>query len=71
MVQASTTMKMLVEHNFDAILMDIFLPDLDGYKLMEHIRAHLTHTPPIVAITPPTHSAICSRQALTGICSSR
>ena len=35
-----TALEMLKKHNdFDMILMDIMMPEMDGYETMKHIRA--------------------------------
>lgn len=36
---------------FDIILMDCFMPEMDGVAAMEAIRSSLNHPPPIVAVT--------------------
>lgn len=33
-----TAADMLVEHNYDLILLDIMLPEIDGYELLEYIK---------------------------------
>jgi PAS domain S-box-containing protein len=38
-------------HRYDIILLDLQMPDIDGFKVAHHIRAHLNYQPIIVAIT--------------------
>ncbi len=51
---AAETLKILQEQCFDLILMDVQLPDMNGYELTRYIRNNLpapTNTVPIVALT--------------------
>jgi PAS domain S-box-containing protein len=38
-------------HRYDIILLDLQMPDIDGFTVARHIREHLDHQPIIVAIT--------------------
>jgi PAS domain S-box-containing protein len=38
-------------HRYDIVLLDLHLPDLDGFEVTRHIREHLNYQPVIVAIT--------------------
>ena len=55
-------------HNdyYDMVLMDIMLPDLDGFETAKEIRKHNMHTP-IVAFTALEYSEIKSQLADCGI----
>tara|TARA_R110000868_G_scaffold410505_4_gene698816 strand:- start:47623 stop:50346 length:2724 start_codon:yes stop_codon:yes gene_type:complete len=47
-------MDSLIDNNYDLILMDIGLPDTDGFELTRNLHAHPQingHTPPIIALT--------------------
>jgi CheY-like chemotaxis protein len=38
-------------HKYDLILLDLQMPDVDGFEVARHIRQHLNYQPVIVAIT--------------------
>ena len=38
-------------HRYDIILLDLQMPDIDGFEVARHIREHLNYQPVIVAIT--------------------
>ena len=38
-------------HRYDIVLLDLQLPDIDGFEVARHIREHLSYQPVIVAIT--------------------
>ncbi len=45
-------LRMAAEHELDAILLDIRLPDVDGYKVLESLRAHpRTRGVPVIAVS--------------------
>ncbi len=39
------------DHNFDMVLMDLYMPQMDGYAATEHIRKELKINVPIVGFT--------------------
>jgi CheY-like chemotaxis protein len=43
--------ELLQNNHFDAVLMDIYMPELDGYQATEIIRNKLHSTIPIIAMT--------------------
>lgn len=47
------------EKNFDAVLTDINMPEMDGYTLIERLRlnAHYSHTPIITLTTENSEEA--------------
>jgi PAS domain S-box-containing protein len=38
-------------HRYDIVLLDLQMPDIDGFEVARHIREHLNYQPVIVAIT--------------------
>lgn len=41
-----------IAQSFDAILLDISMPDMDGFQVFEKLRAHLpTQTVPVILLT--------------------
>lgn len=46
----SETLRLMHEHAFDAVLLDIMMPDMDGYELLGHIKRdeRLQHIPVIM-----------------------
>lgn len=51
-VDGQSAWETALEQNPDLILMDINLPDTDGWQLSRRFRAHpLTHSIPIIAVT--------------------
>jgi PAS domain S-box-containing protein len=38
-------------HRYDIVLLDLQMPDIDGFEVARHIREHLSYQPIIVAIT--------------------
>jgi DNA-binding response OmpR family regulator len=45
-----TGLEIATAHTFDAVVLDIGLPRMDGYKVMESLRAH-AHTTPVLMLT--------------------
>jgi CheY-like chemotaxis protein len=46
-----TAIEKVSSHRYDLILLDLQMPDLDGFQVAHHIRTHLNYQPIIVAIT--------------------
>ena len=40
-------LRSLVENGFDLVLLDIVMPDIDGYQVMDYIDRHSLETPVI------------------------
>jgi PAS domain S-box-containing protein len=45
----------LSEHNFDLVILDMLMPDVDGYKVMDHIN---THSPDTLIIVMTGHATV-------------
>lgn len=43
--------RLLTETAFDVILMDLQMPEMDGYSAIKHIREEMKITVPIIALT--------------------
>jgi CheY-like chemotaxis protein len=49
---AEQAFELLGQHSFDLIIMDILLPEMDGWQAIRHIRNHLKQTDiPILVLT--------------------
>ena len=49
---AEQAFTLLEQHSFDLIIMDILLPEMDGWQAIRHIRNHLKQTEtPILVLT--------------------
>ena len=49
---AEQAFELLGQHSFDLIIMDILLPEMDGWQAIRHIRNHLKQTEiPILVLT--------------------
>jgi PAS domain S-box-containing protein len=46
-----TGIEKVSSHKYDIILLDLQMPDIDGFEVARHIREHLNYQPVIVAIT--------------------
>ena len=46
-----TAIEKVSSHRYDLILLDLQMPDIDGFEVARYIRAHLDYQPIIVAIT--------------------
>jgi hypothetical protein len=46
-----TAIDKVSSHRYDLILLDLQMPDIDGFEVARHIREHLNYQPVIVAIT--------------------
>lgn len=45
-------LKLVLEQDFDLVLLDILMPDIDGYKVLEHLKADArTREIPVVMLT--------------------
>lgn len=51
---------LMQENNYDIILMDIQMPEMDGYQTTEYIRNELNSNVPIIALT--AHSIVKEKQ---------
>lgn len=58
--EPAQALTMIHNHTFDAILLDIGLPDMDGNELARRVRASLHYSPTIIAITG--YGRECDRQ---------
>lgn len=52
--------KLVQQENFDCILMDLHMPELDGYQTTEHIRA-FNNSIPIIALTAASNEEVESK----------
>lgn len=50
-VNGADALAKLQSSDFDLVLTDMVMPEMDGVKLIEHIRASLSKTMPIVMVT--------------------
>jgi len=46
-----TAIEKVSSHKYDIVLLDLQMPDIDGFEVARHIREHLNYQPVIVAIT--------------------
>jgi CheY-like chemotaxis protein len=46
-----TGIEKVSSHKYDIVLLDLQMPDIDGFEVARHIREHLSYQPVIVAIT--------------------
>jgi PAS domain S-box-containing protein len=46
-----TGIEKVSSHKYDIVLLDLQMPDIDGFEVAKHIREHLSYQPVIVAIT--------------------
>jgi PAS domain S-box-containing protein len=46
-----TAIDKVSSHTYDLVLLDLQMPDIDGFEVARHIRSHLSYQPVIVAIT--------------------
>ena len=48
---AEAALAQLDQGTFDAILIDLALPEMDGFQLVQHLRTHKPDAPPTIAMT--------------------
>lgn len=53
------------QHAFDAILLDIMMPDISGFDVYKRLQATLTKVPPVVFLTAKSQAA--DREAGEGL----
>ena len=46
-----TAIEKLSSHQYDLVLLDLQMPDIDGFEVAQHVRTHLNYQPVIVALT--------------------
>ena len=46
-----TAIEKVSSHKYDIVLLDLQMPDIDGFEVAKHIRENLNYQPVIVAIT--------------------
>jgi len=58
---AETGLKMIDEHDYDIVLMDLRMPGMDGLTAIRHIRARTDAkaTVPVIVVTADTAVDIC------------
>jgi len=62
-----TAIDKVSSHRYDLILLDLQMPDIDGFEVARHVRQHLSYQPVIVAITAGASSADRQRALDAGI----
>jgi len=62
-----TAIDKMSSHRYDLILLDLQMPDVDGFEVARHVRQHLSYQPYIVAITAGASSADRQRALDAGI----
>ena len=50
-INGKEAIKLLDEEPFDIVLMDLQMPEMDGFTTIEYIRAELHNNIPIIALT--------------------
>jgi CheY-like chemotaxis protein len=43
--------ELLLKHSFDVVLMDLQMPEMDGYSAIKYIRQEMKNSIPIIALT--------------------
>jgi CheY-like chemotaxis protein len=57
----------VTSHKYDLILLDLQMPDIDGFEVARYVRQHLNYQPVIVAITAGATSEDRQRAQEVGI----
>ena len=57
----------LTSHKYDLVLLDLQMPDIDGFEVARYVRQHLNYQPVIVAITAGATSEDRQRAQEVGI----
>ncbi|AIU66537.1 hypothetical protein TW78_14455 [Vibrio coralliilyticus] len=61
---SSEVPQLLAENHFDVVLTDVFMPEMDGYEVIQHLKSHHPDTAVIAMSSGYTHaSAESSLQA--------
>lgn len=59
--------EMLLQHQYQLVLMDVLMPEMDGLESTKHIRSNHTHQPLIVAMTAnalPEDKSVCLKAGM-------
>ena len=50
-LDGASALQMIPDGNYDVILLDIMMPDLSGFDVLQQLRADEVETPPVIFLT--------------------
>lgn len=55
-LDGAAAIEMISNDNFDVVLLDIMMPDLSGFDVLQQLRAKKIETPPVIFLTARKHA---------------